>query len=217
VDQGAGNGNRRRRRRRPEVPAKDETPPKIFPNLPDLNKDIGAEAEVEAVAEESPGREKIIRRPDAERVSVEMTPLEQDVYALMGVSPLVRLDRQFKDPKSVILSIRSPGEPEVIAPTSEKVTPLPRKEIPMASNELSTVITKETEFENELIDTIEENSTNFFNYEPETTPTEAELVLPEISTDVTEFEPIHETEEEKEEIGQSLNRRRRRRSSAQES
>lgn len=43
-------------------------------------------------------------------VSVEMTPDEQDVYALMGISPLVRLDEDIKNPKSVILSVVLPGE-----------------------------------------------------------------------------------------------------------
>jgi ribonuclease E len=39
-----------------------------------------------------------------------MTPEEQDVYALMGISPLVRLNREIKNPKSVILSVVLPGE-----------------------------------------------------------------------------------------------------------
>ena len=45
-----------------------------------------------------------------EVIAIEMTPEEQDVYALMGVSPLVRLDREVKNPKSVILSVVLPGE-----------------------------------------------------------------------------------------------------------
>lgn len=45
-----------------------------------------------------------------EVISIEMTPEEQDVYALMGVSPLVRLNREIKNPKSVILSVVLPGE-----------------------------------------------------------------------------------------------------------
>lgn len=42
-----------------------------------------------------------------------MTPLEQDIYALMGVSPLVRLNREFKDPRSVVVSVKLPGEPDL--------------------------------------------------------------------------------------------------------
>ena len=45
-----------------------------------------------------------------EVIAIEMTPEEQDVYALMGISPLVRLDREIKNPKSVILSVVLPGE-----------------------------------------------------------------------------------------------------------
>ncbi|MDB9305007.1 MULTISPECIES: Rne/Rng family ribonuclease [Cyanophyceae] len=40
--------------------------------------------------------------------SVEMTLEEQDVFALMGVSPLVKLDQEVKSPKSVIVNIISP-------------------------------------------------------------------------------------------------------------
>jgi ribonuclease E len=47
-----------------------------------------------------------------EVIAVEMTPEEQDVYALMGISPLVRLDREIKNPKSVIVSVVLPGELE---------------------------------------------------------------------------------------------------------
>jgi ribonuclease E len=43
-------------------------------------------------------------------VCVEMTTEEQDVYALMGISPLVRLDEDIRNPKSVILSVVLPGE-----------------------------------------------------------------------------------------------------------
>ncbi|HEY9638171.1 MAG TPA: Rne/Rng family ribonuclease [Coleofasciculaceae cyanobacterium] len=45
-----------------------------------------------------------------EVISIEMTPEEQDVYALMGISPIVRLNREVKNPKSVILSVVLPGE-----------------------------------------------------------------------------------------------------------
>lgn len=45
-----------------------------------------------------------------EVVSVEMTPEEQDVYALMGISPLVLLDHGVKNPKNTIISVTSPGE-----------------------------------------------------------------------------------------------------------
>ncbi|OCQ92879.1 ribonuclease E [Nostoc sp. MBR 210] len=42
--------------------------------------------------------------------TVEMTIEEQDVFALMGISPLVKLDREVKNPKSVIINIVQPGQ-----------------------------------------------------------------------------------------------------------
>ncbi|MEM7580229.1 MAG: Rne/Rng family ribonuclease [Cyanobacteria bacterium P01_A01_bin.80] len=45
-----------------------------------------------------------------EIVSVEMTPEEQDVYALMGVTPLKKLEKDFKNEKSVIINVVPPGE-----------------------------------------------------------------------------------------------------------
>jgi ribonuclease E len=43
-------------------------------------------------------------------ISVEMTLEEQDVYAMMGISPLVLTTESIKDPKSVIVSVALPGE-----------------------------------------------------------------------------------------------------------
>jgi ribonuclease E len=44
-------------------------------------------------------------------VSVGMTPDEQDIYALMGISPLVLSSEAVKDPKSAIIAITTPGQP----------------------------------------------------------------------------------------------------------
>ncbi|NJK68682.1 MAG: Rne/Rng family ribonuclease [Microcoleus sp. CSU_2_2] len=44
-----------------------------------------------------------------EVISVEMTAEEQDVYAVMGVSPLVLADRSLKNPKNAIVSVTLPG------------------------------------------------------------------------------------------------------------
>ena len=60
------------------------------------------------------GREII--RPITETpeiVTVEMTSDEQDMYALMGISPLILLEQgMIKNPKSAIISIKEPGEGE---------------------------------------------------------------------------------------------------------
>jgi ribonuclease E len=42
--------------------------------------------------------------------TVEMTSEEQDVFALMGVSPLVKLGEEVKNPKSVIINVTLPGQ-----------------------------------------------------------------------------------------------------------
>jgi ribonuclease E len=55
-----------------------------------------------------------------EIIAVEMSPEEQDIYALMGISPLVRLNREIKNPKSVILSVVLPGESSQTDTSSEE-------------------------------------------------------------------------------------------------
>jgi ribonuclease E len=45
-----------------------------------------------------------------EIVTVEMSPEEQDVFAYTGVSPLKKLERDFRSEKSVIVNIVPPGE-----------------------------------------------------------------------------------------------------------
>ncbi len=66
-----------------------------------------------------------------EIVSVEMTQEEQDVYALMGVTPLKKLERDFKNEKSVIINVVPPGEDEdedsISESESPKLTPTPKK------------------------------------------------------------------------------------------
>ncbi|MFM7788006.1 MAG: ribonuclease E/G, partial [Microcystis panniformis] len=55
--------------------------------------------------------------------SVEMTPVEQEVYSLMGISPLILVDKEFKDPKSVIVSVKLAGEREAENPEMPAATP----------------------------------------------------------------------------------------------
>lgn len=115
---GNANNTRRRRRRRANEPIiKEEVAGKIITNSarePELDNDT---FEPEERKERKERKERIpitrvSRREEVplEKVSVEMTPVEQDIYALMGISPLIRLEKEFKDPKSVIVSIKLPGE-----------------------------------------------------------------------------------------------------------
>jgi ribonuclease E len=63
--------------------------------------------------------------------TVEMSLEEQDVFALMGVSPLVKLDEEVKNSKSVIINVVGPGQlgPKVsdadVTPTPAPVEPPP--------------------------------------------------------------------------------------------
>ena len=106
------NGNRRRRRRRLDVNGKEEVNSVRKTRLPALgesNSDAPLSTGLDTpTVNRTPKREI----PPPEKISVEMTPLEQEVYALMGISPLVYANKQGKDSKSVIVAVRAPGEPE---------------------------------------------------------------------------------------------------------
>jgi ribonuclease E len=43
-------------------------------------------------------------------ITVEMTPEEQEIYALMGVSPLVLAPEPVKDPKTTVVMVALPGQ-----------------------------------------------------------------------------------------------------------
>ena len=108
-EQGLNSGNSRRRRRR-----------RLNESSEDENNRTGVILKEEVETESPNGGERRERPPtrtrreeaSLEKVSVEMSPLEQDIYALMGISPLIRLEKEFKDPKAVIISVRQTGEPE---------------------------------------------------------------------------------------------------------
>jgi ribonuclease E len=51
-----------------------------------------------------------------EAIHVEMTPDEQDVYAWMGISPLVLATQEVKNPKSAMVLVTLPGQPPVLPP-----------------------------------------------------------------------------------------------------
>ncbi|MFM7405446.1 MAG: Rne/Rng family ribonuclease [Cuspidothrix sp.] len=83
---------------------------------------------------ERPERAKVKLEPikvePPEVIHVEMSAQEQDTYAEMGISPLLKLDREGKSTRSVIINVVQPGElpPESIPSSlepiiSEKITP----------------------------------------------------------------------------------------------
>ncbi|NET47705.1 MAG: Rne/Rng family ribonuclease [Merismopedia sp. SIO2A8] len=115
-----GNSRRRRRRRGgPEpAPRTTATPSRSerTPSPPSLNARVKDESDT--IATREPRAEKSERRsrrekapsPPAEMVVVEMTAQEQDVYALMGISPLALATTTVKDPKTAIVNVALPGE-----------------------------------------------------------------------------------------------------------
>jgi ribonuclease E len=108
-EQGGPNNRRRRRRRINDLLMKEDVG----------ESEVTSPRELENEANTYPSEERKSRIPtrsirreeiNLEKVTVEMTELEQEVYALMGVSPLVRIDRTFKDPKSVLVYLKTPGQ-----------------------------------------------------------------------------------------------------------
>ncbi|MEM7593578.1 MAG: Rne/Rng family ribonuclease [Cyanobacteria bacterium P01_A01_bin.83] len=109
-EQGSAHNSRRRRRsRRNDLLIKDELiEQEENSNGEDLDQDLDNNGE----ERKSRSHSRLPRRDEAnlEKVTVEMDELEQEIYALMGVSPLVYADRESVDPKSVLVYVKKPGE-----------------------------------------------------------------------------------------------------------
>ncbi|BAB76030.1 Rne/Rng family ribonuclease [Anabaena sp. FACHB-709] len=96
--------------------------------------------------------------------TVEMTPEEQDIFALMGISPLIKLEQEVKNPKSVIINIVQPGQtptiPTEITPEPvAKVTPSVEVNTPKVKLESKSVSVAATE-PIKLTETMEESEVN---------------------------------------------------------
>ena len=122
--------NRRTRRRRNSRIEAEEAQDNSLNLVNDLEPETEFEAQEEAQnngeAQSSTGKVSWIERAERtkpvkpepikpivtppEIVTVEMTPEQQDVYALMGISPLVLLNRQVKNPKTAIVNVTLPGQ-----------------------------------------------------------------------------------------------------------
>ncbi len=197
-EKGGGNGRSRRRRR-------SDGPPPRMPRSPGLEPltdeaDLLPLEDVFPVAEakpDKPERGKPSRREIApptpaeplEVVTVEMTPEEQEVYAMMGISPLVLSDREVKDPRTTLISVVLPGQPPVPISEINVAKPISRSRTTTATidapPELETVV------------------------EAETVEEEIDLPVPAIA----EVEAVVEEDEPAEDTSR---RRRRRRSSVSE-
>lgn len=82
--------------------------------------------------------------------TVEMTVEEQDIFALMGVSPLIKLEQEVKNPKAVIINIVQPGQtptasPEVAPEPVTTVTPSVEVSTPKVKSEPKSVSATVTE------------------------------------------------------------------------
>ncbi|MBO1057423.1 MAG: Rne/Rng family ribonuclease [Dolichospermum sp. JUN01] len=155
---------------------------------------------------ERPERAKVKLEPikvePPEIINVEMSAKEQDTFAEMGISPLLKLDREGKNPRSVIINVVQPGQ----SPIEEtEFIPEPivmEKTIP----EVVTIKIPKPTFELE-----EESSFPPLAIFPELT------IVPQVKATETEGKTEIETEIEIEaetNNGSTPNRRRRRRSSA---
>lgn len=249
---GVNNNNRRRRRRRVgEPPVREEitknpvrvstSPPLVnhFRQSPVVEPEVSRDTETFTAAPlpvfpavEEGRRASRPERPRPSRqeveppeiVSIEMTPEQQDIYALMGISPLVLLNRQVKNPKSAIVSVTLPGE-------SAQTAPVPSVE---ANRESVSVIDSVMDTD---IPGVESALDEKFSYissayeenemrdgEDETTQEEppTQLVMPvvmpepEVPTQEATVESASSASSNEAESSPAINRRRRRRSSATE-
>jgi ribonuclease E len=210
---GDGGGSRRRRRRRLEVPEGgvpvrsvpgDPLPkpivsepiaqmePRILGINPPLEEEFSVPVEIDRPRKDRklPQRDLIEPKEPPEVVTIEMTPEEQDIYALIGISPLVKLDRPLKNPGRAIISIALPGEAgEVSLPSLEEEVEL--EEMPESDDEFLPVVVEESD--DRLVEYSVVESLDSAEPEEESEP---EDPLPEVTN------------------GHTLIRRRRRRSSA---
>lgn len=194
---GIASKNSRRRRRRQDISLKEDL--QDTETTANTNRDLDQEPNRINTSSEERKSRTITRSPrkeevNLEKVSVEMSNLEQELYALMGISPLVRLEREIKDPKSIILRVKAPGEEE--AEPTEKVENV---ELEQSSNDESEAPISEKPIKN-LIPVVESS--------------ESELpILTEISE--PEESPVEDSSENEESESANGRRRRRRRSSVQ--
>lgn len=217
-EQGASNNGRRRRRsRRNDLLIKDELiEQEVSANDENLEQTLANNEEERKSRSRSPRRDEA----SLEKVTVEMNDLEQEIYALMGISPLVYADQAATDLKSVLVYVKKPGE-ELPEHELETATSNGTIEQLKASKKLKTRGRKpkvKVESEPELV----EESEVFVEPEiiVELSPSELEVVAEFATVELSPSEPEAieeletETETEAEAEANNVRRRRRRRSSA---
>lgn len=123
-EQNSGSTNRRRRRRQKDSPREEAPTATTAPSAPPSKasrKEGDSDRSVEGpiILDRRDRREPRNGRREEpkETVVVEMTDLEQEIYALMGISPAVKVKPDV-NPQSVIVEVRKPGEGAPIPPTA---------------------------------------------------------------------------------------------------
>ena len=150
-----------------------------------------------------------------EVIAIEMSELEKETYAWMGISPTIKLGRELKNPKTAIVNIVPIGSlpPEQMVESVAVV----EESVPIPSDDLPLVTTFDTpDFE---IPVVSELSVAANEPEPETAPeleptpqVEASESVNDDRVETAKLAPIAEPLVEIPEIPE--NRRRKRRSSA---
>lgn len=91
---------------------REVTPRDLEPREPEYSRESGSPPEP-PLLEDKRGRSRREPKPPAappEVISVEMTADEQEVYAWMGISPIVLSNQEVKNPKSAVISVVLPGQ-----------------------------------------------------------------------------------------------------------
>ncbi len=202
---GSSNGNRRRRRsRRNDLLIKEELIEQE--SLEQNNRVIDLDSENNTEERKSRSQSRSPRRDEAslEKVTIEMDEMEQEIYALMGISPLVYADQEAQDPKSVLVYVKKPGEElaeeetKTLVPEQSEVERKPKTRVKKTQSQDKAEFVPEPEAEVEL--------------EPEVVPEVKVELEPETEPEV-KIEPELESVAD-EEASTTGRRRRRRRSSA---
>jgi len=209
-EQNSGNNGRRRRRsRRNDLLIKDELMDREARSN-DEELDRTSENNENEGEHKSRSQSRSPRRDEAalEKVTVEMDELEQEIYALMGVSPLVYADKADIDPKSVLVLVKQPGE-ELVEQVEPEAISEGEVESSKSNKKLKTRGRKPRVKVDEEPEAIEP--------EVEDPEPQAEAIEPEVEEPEAE-EPQAEAEEVESETAEpdvkNGRRRRRRRSSA---
>jgi len=147
-----------------------------------------------------------------EVISVEMTKEEQEMYALMGISPLLVSSETVKNPRTAIVTVRLPGASPVLPEEllDDEEPDKPNLSEPELGNSANT-ITVESKLEQPIIE-LTQPSDDTQNEEEEEEDFFTEDLEPELEEqEVEEAVLVEDTDEEEQ---TPVIRRRRRRSSA---